>query len=149
MDGPTPHQSPAPARVRDRPTWLISRAYARSSGLLNDAFEAGADGLRSTHFRLLASLEESGPLSQADLGRSTGIDRSDITAAVNELEARKLVARTADPEDRRRNIVTLTSSGRSRLDKLDRLLTEVQDEVLAPLRPADRRTFLALLRQLT
>jgi hypothetical protein len=49
-----------PERIRERPTWLISRAYARSSGLLNDGFESNAAGLRSYHYRLLAALAEQG-----------------------------------------------------------------------------------------
>lgn len=138
----------APARVRDRPTWLISRAYARSSGLLQAGFESGADGLRSTHFRLLAALEETGATSQAELGRSTGIDRSDVTAAMNELEARKLVARAVDAADRRRNVVTLTPAGVKRLEELDVLLSGIQDQVLAPLSAAEARQLVALLRKL-
>ncbi len=71
-----------PERMRDRPTWLISRAYARASGLLQEGFAQGGDGLRGYHYRLLAGLDEWGPASQAALGRGTGIDRSDITAAL-------------------------------------------------------------------
>ena len=138
----------APARLRDRPTWLISRAYARSSGLLNDGFEAGASGLRGYHYRLLAALEEQGPASQAVLGRSTGIDRSDVTAAVNELENRHLVGRSVDPDDRRRNIVAITPAGKKQLGVLDRLIAEVQEQVLAPLSATERRQFDKLIRRL-
>jgi MarR family transcriptional regulator, lower aerobic nicotinate degradation pathway regulator len=140
--------APAPARVRDRPTWLISRAYARSSALLNDGFEAKAAGLRSYHYRLLAALEEHGAASQADLGRGTGIDRSDVTAAVNELESRHLVRRSVDPQDRRRNIVAITPAGRRQLGVLDRVIAEVQEQVLAPLSATERRQFLKLIRRL-
>src|SRR5262245_15841444 len=41
--------SRTPARVKDHPTWLISRAFARSSGLLAAGFEAHGHGLRSYH----------------------------------------------------------------------------------------------------
>src|ERR1700746_1297648 len=108
-----------PSRLKDRPTWLISRAYARSSGLLNAGFEAHGSGLRGYHYRLLAAIEEWGPTSQADLGRSTGIDRSDVTAALAELESRNLIERTVDPDNKRRNIVTLTPEGVERLHDLD------------------------------
>ncbi|WP_426563247.1 MarR family winged helix-turn-helix transcriptional regulator [Angustibacter sp. McL0619] len=138
----------APARVRDRPTWLISRAYARSSSLLSAGFEAHGAGLRSYHYRLLASLEEQGAASQADLGRSTGIDRSDVTAAINELERRDLVARSVDPDDRRRNVVSITKAGRKQLRVLDRVLSEVQQQVLAPLTQKERRQFVKLMRRL-
>lgn len=137
-----------PARLKDRPTWLISRAFARSSGLLNAGFEARGNGLRGYHYRLLAALEEWGPASQADLGRSTGIDRSDVTAALGELESRQLIGRSADPDNKRRNIVTLTPAGIERLRDLDTVVDAVQDELLAPLTAAQRRQFTALLSRL-
>jgi MarR family transcriptional regulator, lower aerobic nicotinate degradation pathway regulator len=49
---------------------------------LQEGFAQGGDGLRGYHYRLLAGLDEWGPASQAALGRGTGIDRSDITAAL-------------------------------------------------------------------
>jgi len=144
-----PHQpGRTPTRVKDRPTWLISRAYARSSGLLNAGFEAQGSGLRSYHYRLLAALEEWGPASQADLGRSTGIDRSDVTAALAELESRNLIERTVDPEHKRRNIVTLTPEGREQLRDLDTVLDAIQDELLAPLTATQRRQFITLMSRL-
>ena len=72
-------------RVAARPTWLLSRANARSQGLLAEAFDA--EGVHGYHFRLLAALEQYGPASQADLGRRTGIDRSDVVATLNDLVA--------------------------------------------------------------
>jgi DNA-binding MarR family transcriptional regulator len=66
-----------------------------------------------------AALDEWGPASQADLGRGTGIDRSDVTAALSELESRRLVERSVDPEHRRRNIVTITPAGVEQLLELD------------------------------
>src|ERR1700691_1124260 len=138
----------APERLRERPTWLISRAYARSSGLLNAGFEAHGSGLRSYHYRLLAALEEWGPASQADLGRSTGIDRSDVTAALAELESRNLIERTVDPEHKRRNIVTLTPEGGEQLRALDTVIDAIQDEVLAPLTATQRRQFITLMSRL-
>jgi DNA-binding MarR family transcriptional regulator len=144
------HDQPgrAPARLKDRPTWLISRVFARSSGLLNAGFEAHGSGLRGYHYRLLAALDEWGPVSQADLGRSTGIDRSDVTAALAELESRNLIERTVDPENKRRNIVTLTPEGVERLDELDIVVGTIQDELLAPLTATQRRQFITLISRL-
>jgi MarR family transcriptional regulator, lower aerobic nicotinate degradation pathway regulator len=144
-----PHQPRrAPARLRDRPTWLISRAYARSTGLLNAGFESHGNGLRGYHYRLLAALDEWGPASQADLGRNTGIDRSDVTAALAELETRGLIERTVDPEHKRRNIVTLTPDGVEQLSDLDAVVDAIQDQLMAPLTAAQRHRFVALIRLL-
>src|SRR6476659_2423069 len=93
-------------RVASRPTWLLSRANLRAQELLGSAF--AAEGLRGYHFRLLAALDQYGPSSQADLGRNTGIDRSDVVAALNELVDGGLVRRPPDPADAPRNGRTIT-----------------------------------------
>jgi DNA-binding MarR family transcriptional regulator len=147
---PTPHDHTGrtPTRLEGRATWLVSRAHARSSGLLNAGFEAHGSGLRSYHYRLLAALEEWGPASQADLGRTTGIDRSDVTAALTELESRNLVKRSVDPDHKRRNIVTITAEGVEQLVELDKVIDGIQDEFLAPLTAAQRRQFITLMSRL-
>lgn len=147
---PAHHTQPdrTPDRVKAHPTWLISRAFARSSALLGAGFEAHGGGLRSYHYRLLAALEQWGPASQADLGRDTGIDRSDVTAVLTELESRDLIERRVDPRHKRRNIVTITPAGRQQLAELDTVVGNVQDELLAPLTGPQRRQFVALLSRL-
>jgi DNA-binding MarR family transcriptional regulator len=134
-----------PERLRERPTWLISRAYARSSGLLQEGFAQGGDGLRSYHYRLLAALDEWGPASQAALGRGTGIDRSDVTAALVELEERGVVQRDVNQADRRRNVVSITAAGARRLEVLDSVVDAVQERLLAPLSEGERRQFITLM----
>ena len=134
-------------RVAGRPTWLLSRANARSQSLLADAF--AVEGVRGYHFRLLAALDQFGPSSQADLGRYTGIDRSDVVATLNDLVATGLIQRQPDPVDRRRNVVTITKRGAGTLERLDAVLDDVQDSVLAPLTPNERKTLVRLLAKLT
>ncbi len=139
---------PAPARIRDRPTWLISRNYARAHALLADGFAASGTGLRSYHYRLLAALDERGPASQADLSRTTGVDRSDVVAVLGELESRGFIERGTDPDNRRRNIVSITQAGRDQLRVLDQTLDEIQERLLEPLTPTERRKLIELLRKL-
>jgi MarR family transcriptional regulator, lower aerobic nicotinate degradation pathway regulator len=147
---PIPHHyaGRTSTRLEERATWLVSRAYARSSRLLSAGFEAHGSGLRGYHYRLLAALEEGGPASQAELGRTTGIDRSDVTAALTELESRDLVERSVDPDHKRRNIVTITAEGVEQLLELDKVIDGIQDEFLAPLTAAQRRQFVTLVSRL-
>ena len=135
-----------PSRVVEMPTWLISRAYAHSHRLLAEGF-AAAD-VRGYHYRLLAALEEFGPSSQAALGRRTSIDRSDVVAALNDLAGSGLIERSPDPDDRRRNIVTITPAGTKQLAALDRIVAGVQERLLAPLSAADRTQLIKLLTRL-
>ena len=137
-----------PDRLKHRPTWLLGQASAHASALLAAAFAEHGDGLRGYHYRLLAALEQWGPASQADLGRDTGIDRSDVTAALSDLEQRRLVARAVDPDNRRRKIVSITPGGSTVLRRLDGVLDGVQEQLLAPLSPAQRKQFAAIMLRL-
>lgn len=134
-----------PARLRGTPTWLMTQTAMHASRMVSEGF-AAADA-RGYHYRLLAALEEFGPASQATLGRRSGIDRSDVVAAVNELADGGLVERTRDPEDRRRNVITITPAGARQLWRLDGVLAGIQDELLAPLSVGERDELARLLRQ--
>ena len=76
------------------------------------------------------------------------MDRSDVVAAINELAGRGFVERTPDPDDRRRNIVSLTKAGDRQLRRLDEALDHAQDELLGPLTAEDRQTLTGLLTRL-
>jgi DNA-binding MarR family transcriptional regulator len=146
--GPEP-QAVIPARIADQPTWLISQAYGRANALLNSGFEARGDGLRKYHYRLLAALQESGPASQAQLGRGTSVDRSDVVATLDTLQNLGLISREPDPDDRRRNIVSITPAGSKRLRALDAVLSDIQAQLLAPLSPPEQEQFKDFLRRVT
>jgi MarR family transcriptional regulator, lower aerobic nicotinate degradation pathway regulator len=132
----TPADSAAPARLTDKPTWLISQVSTHAHRLLTERLAAA--GARGYHYRLLAALEEFGPASQASLGRRTSMDRSDVVAAINDLASLGQVQRAPDPADHRRNVITITAAGTAHLKRLDGLLTDVQDELLAPLSLGER-----------
>lgn len=139
----TSAENASPALLMAKPTWLLGQVSAHAHRLLAARF-AGA-GARGYHFRVLAALEEFGPVSQAGLGRHAEMDRSDVTAAVGELAADGLVERVPDAADRRRNVVSITETGLARLRRLDAVLDGVQDEVLAPLSSPERAALAGLL----
>ena len=133
-------------RIDRVPTWLLSRANARAQAIRVDAFGvAGSSGYLS---RLLASLADEGIASQVELSRRTGIDPSDVVAAVNELVSRRFVTRERDRHDARRNFVALTRAGRVELARLDGVVAEIQERVLAPLNETERRQLLRILAKL-
>ncbi|CAM4235611.1 MarR family winged helix-turn-helix transcriptional regulator [Kibdelosporangium persicum] len=135
-----------PERLVTKPSFLITQLAVHARRIVSDGFaEAGARGY---HYRILAALDEFGPASQIDLGRRGGVDRSDVVAAVNELTAQGYVERTPDPDDRRRNVVSLTKAGARQLRRMDQVLDAVQDNLLAPLDSDERATLTALLTRL-
>jgi DNA-binding MarR family transcriptional regulator len=135
-----------PSRLSAKPSWLITQLAVHARRLVYAGF-AEADA-RGYHYRLLAALQEFGPMSQAVLGRRCSVDRSDVVNAINELTGQGSVERAPDPADRRRNTVTITDEGRSRLRRMDEVLDRVQDDLLAPLSADERRLLVALLGRL-
>ena len=105
----------------------------------------GVGGARRYHYRLLATLAEFGPASQASLGRRTGIDRSDVVAAINELAADGYVDRSPDPDDGRRNIITLTASGRRQHKRLADLVARPRTRSSPRCRPPNATQLAKLL----
>ena len=135
-----------PAVLTQKPSWLVSEVSRVAHRLLTGKLATA--GSRGYHYRLLAALQEFGPASQATLGRRTGMDRSDVVAAVNELVGRGLADRSPDPADGRRNIITITPAGTAHLRRLEELLDDVQNELLAPLSPAERQQLIHLLTRI-
>jgi MarR family transcriptional regulator, lower aerobic nicotinate degradation pathway regulator len=121
-------------------------AAMQSDRLVNEEL-SNADA-RKWHYAVLATLEEFGPASQAQLSQRTGIHRSDLVAVINELTDRGQVERSPNPADRRQNVITLTQRGRRQLLKLDKLLAAVEDELLAPLTARQREQLTHLLTAL-
>lgn len=136
-------ENPSPARLRAMPSWLINQV-AIAANRLTDRALAGT-GSRRYHFAMLAALDEFGPSSQADLGRCTGIDRSDIVAAINAMVERGFAERSPDPSNGRRNIVTITTAGTDHLEHLSVLLGDAQAELLRALSAAESETMAGFL----
>jgi DNA-binding MarR family transcriptional regulator len=138
--------NPTPARLRALPSWSINQVAIAANRLTERAL--AETGSRRYHFAMLAALDEFGPSSQADLGRCTGIDRSDIVAAINAMVERGFVERSPDPSNGRRNIVTITAAGTAHLEHLSVLLRDAQDELLRTLSAKESKTLVTLLSRL-
>lgn len=125
------------------PSWLLSQAALEGARLVGARL--AAEGLGRHHFSVLTALRERGQASQAELGRTVTLDRSDLHAVVAELDRRGAIVRARDESDRRRNVVTLTAEGEALLGRLDGEVDAAQSELLAPLSAAERRQLATLL----
>ncbi|MFB6890176.1 MarR family winged helix-turn-helix transcriptional regulator [Kitasatospora sp. NPDC056327] len=141
---PVPDASPAtPPTLLELGTYLLSRTGRAARGQL--AERLARRGLRLWDMAVLAALADFGPHSQRDLVRRLRIDPSDMAKVTDRLAAAGHVERTRDTADRRRVSVTVTGAGRALLAELQAEAHAVQDEVLAPLSPAERTVLHELL----
>ena len=77
--------------------------------------EASGD-LTPTQVAALATISRFGPLTPSELASREKIQRPTATRVLGLLEERGLVARTADPSDRRSSLVAATAAGSALLD---------------------------------
>ncbi|MFB7620152.1 MarR family winged helix-turn-helix transcriptional regulator [Kitasatospora sp. NPDC056181] len=124
-------------------TYLLSRTGKTARGRL--AERLSQRGLRLWDMAVLAALDDFGPHAQRDLVRRLGVDASDMAKVADQLAGAGYVERIRDPADRRRVSVSITGAGRAVLAELDAEARTVQDEILAPLDPEERRALHRLL----
>jgi DNA-binding MarR family transcriptional regulator len=111
----TPAPAPTPAGVGHDPELEPLAAALRAGvGLLLRRMRQSpvAGELTLPESAALARLDRGGPTTAAALARQEQISPQSMGATLAALEARGLVARTADPGDGRRVILSLTEAGR-------------------------------------
>ena len=104
--------------------------------------------LTPTQWAALSKLVETGPCSQNQLGRLTAMDVATIKGVIDRLTARGLTETSADPQDGRRLLVSLTRAGQQLAEKTAPLALAIYKETLAPLDAKERETLLGLLSRL-
>jgi DNA-binding MarR family transcriptional regulator len=92
-------------------------------------------GLRTRHAGVLMALRLEGPLSQQALGNLLRIDPATMVSTINDLEMDGLVKRDRDAGDARRHAVTMTSRGAARLEDAERILDDLDNDILVVLTP--------------
>lgn len=107
----------------------------RADQTLSEAFYAvlTESGVARSEWRVLAVLEELGPLSVLDLTDAALSPQPTVTHAVRRLEARGLVTRTAGATDRRQRIVAITEEGAALTRRLISAARRLETAALADL----------------
>lgn len=100
-------------------------------------------GLPFSRIRILKRLSRQA-MTVKELAHAASIDAPAATVAVNDLEARGLVVRQIDPQNRRCKIVSLTEDGRAMVDTMD-AVDDPAPEALAALDKADLKALHAIL----
>ena len=129
------------------PSHLLHKALQRALDIYAEEFGAGA--ITQRQFAVLAAAAEHAGATQADLVRTTGIDRSTLADMATRMIAKGLLERERSTLDARANAVSLTDAGRTALEEAKPKMAAADARLLKLVGGGGRRTtFVDLLRDL-
>jgi MarR family transcriptional regulator, lower aerobic nicotinate degradation pathway regulator len=136
--------------LRSSTGFLLALLGQEATGRLRAALIT--EHLKPRQFEILSLLADHGSTGQRELGDMMAIDHSTLVTMLNPLEAERLIKRERNFSDRRRHVVTITPSGRRRLDRAVHAQQQAQNALLAGLSGQQRtelRDLLITLRDAT
>ncbi len=136
------------ASALDRsPSHLLHKALQRALDIYAEEF--GPGGITQRQFAVLAAAAEHEGSTQADLVRTTGIDRSTLADMATRMIAKGLLERERSTLDARANAVSLTPVGRAELEAARPKMAAADARLLKLIGGGGRRAaFVDLLRDL-
>lgn len=128
------------------PSHLMHRALQLALDIY--AEEAGPEGLTQRQFAVLDAASRRAGLTQTDLVRATGIDRSTLAELVARMTAKGLLERERSSLDGRAKAVRLTPAGEAALSSARPGAEAADKRIMALLPKGKRAAFLGLLAAL-
>jgi MarR family transcriptional regulator, temperature-dependent positive regulator of motility len=140
------HAESEPYRLASSPNHLIHRAEQ----LAAERFaQLAHEDLTLRQFAVLVAIAEKPGMSQMDLVRATGIDRSTLADMMSRLERRGWVDRIASEADGRAHAVHLSAEGQSILQSSTQHARAADAAILDLLPKTKARSFLNILAKLS
>jgi DNA-binding MarR family transcriptional regulator len=104
-------------------------------------------GVTDAQFNILMLLKYNGgrKVSQQDLSARLVVNKSNIVGLIDRLEKAGAVIRQSDPDDRRSNLIALTTKGRKLMDKVVAEYFARIDEVMSTLTTQEKESLAASL----
>lgn len=102
-------------------------------------------GITPSEFGVLLLIHENEGLSQSELGKAIGADRSTVVSLIDRFEERSMVVRTPSAFDRRSHALRLTESGRKIMEILIPRVHEHEKRISARLTAEEQEKLMELL----
>lgn len=135
-----------PAELVESSAFLLKRLGFTAKERASIAYEP--TGLSPYHHAVLIALDEDSHETQGAIADRLGYDHGQLVGLLDDLESKGLALRRRDPEDRRRQLVSLTPEGKKALTRLRTLSRKLENELFAPLNQGKRAQLHALLLEL-
>ena len=104
-----PRASSAAPDIDSEITWLLHRSAQRLRTATGEQAEARGIALRD--YIVLSALHKTPGLTQIELGKSLGLDKTTLMSQLDGLERAGFIERHTDPRDRRARLPRITAAG--------------------------------------
>ena len=135
------------SRVTAPKLWIVLARCQRAMAQLVEAWIAAA-GLSTSDFQLLETLLHKGPLTITEIQKKVLLATGSMTAAVDRVEKKGLVIRTATKDDRRARRLVLTEKGLELAASLFKAHAEQLQTAMSCLDDAETKELYRLLKKL-
>ena len=132
--------------IWDRPGYLVRRLHQIHVGLFLRQVAQGQ--VTPVQYGLLSILVNRPGIDQSMICEELGLDRANVADILKRLEARNLVSRVVDPENRRRKLCLATARGKDFVTRYRADMQRSQKKLLSPLAPGEQAVFMELLARL-
>lgn len=109
---------------------MLSNTMKAMLSQLGNYFEEANIPISTEQYIVLRIVSTSDQLIQQDIAEILRKDKSAVLRQINQLQEQKLLARIADPEDKRRNIVVITKQGMEMLELAGKIHNKAQTILL-------------------
>lgn len=127
--------------------YLVNVLASRLSTELAEVYEARF-GISIPEWRVIAHLSQNHEVSVREVFRRVDMDKAKVSRAAARLEARGLITKRANSDDRRLVKLALTRKGRHLFDEIAPLALAYESDFLGRLGSREAATFRSLLAKL-
>jgi DNA-binding MarR family transcriptional regulator/GNAT superfamily N-acetyltransferase len=136
------HETKDPvARVRD-----FNRFYTGRLGVLEETLLRSPFSL--TEARVIYELAQREGVTATDLGAELKLDAGYLSRILRGFHERGLIEKRASPDDRRRNLLTLTAAGREAFARLDAASADQVGQLWVSLSPPERERLVGAMDEI-
>ena len=130
-------------KLEKSPYHLLKRAAQYAANVY--MADVGRSGLTQRQFTVLTVVDGNEGISQTELVKVTGIDRSTLADMISRLAAQGYLQRKRSKNDARTNRLRLTAAGRRALTSAQPGAADVDKQILSVIPVAKRKEFIEML----
>ena len=131
--------------IYQMPGHLIRRLHQMSAAVFSERIVAVGEDITPVQYGAMCAVRAYPGLDQATIASMIAYDRVTIGGVLDRLEQKSLLTRKVKATDKRAKVVFLTTKGQKLLQKLDPVVSRLQEDVLPGLIASEKEQLMVLI----